>query len=996
MDCHAVQDNLELFLQGDLPPNEAARVEAHLSDCPDCQSELAHARNLLAGMDELIIRRSAPRDVADQMLDRLESRAPATASRRWPRILAFAAAAAILVAAGLLLWPRGERDEKPAPAGVQLLACTVRPMGATTYTVTGPRRIRLEEGELFLDVQGAAEPLVVETPAGTATVLGTRFYIDTRQEKDTDMKLTRAVTTVLVVSGMVQLANQHGLTVGHRGEALYAATDSAPKRHVEDLARRFGDLYEPVPVNVKPNIPAHDLPLDLKKVVNLGAVAGKIGVRGDQPLLVKNAFVVVPMRHERDDFADAYEWLEDAKLPVFITADTMLHLYHVQFDRVLKDVEQRQFHADLTAVSRLLLDRLGKAHATAQGPNKHAIGKARKYVAVGLKLLEPTFALPANVKEEVETVLAKIEAHAGFAMCSFFGYEEDFSQYVPRGHYTDSERLKRYFKAMMWFGRMAFLAKGGEPHGQSAPFLVSLEEARAQTLAAAHLTRLLTTEKLSDGRTVRDVWERIYAVTGFFVGLADDLGPPQYEAALTKVLGGKMDVTRLANVDQWEELQAELAKYPDPAIYGGTGNIVVDPLADPAELVKSLSRTAGFRLMGRRFVPDAHAMGRLVFPAVGHPNNGRIDMFTCVKTPFGPIRGFPRGLDVMALLGSHRARTILHDLGDDAYGSRDAGKDLKYDVTFNGLKAQWGALSPEQWRGNLYWAWLDTLKPLLPGYDGYGKGYPTFMTTEAWLDKSLTTALASWAELRHDTILYAKQSYTLKAREGGGMPPGKVEPVPELYARLLAQTRMTRKGLEKMKALTPLSVHRLALLEKVLARLRRISEAQLANQEPDKKDNEFLEAFAGYVKGLTHGHGIIYRRLGELGQAQKQMERTRSQWTETDRAKASAIRAEMRALKQELREKDELKTTMVADVHTDANSDRVLEEGVGHLDWVLVCYRHPDGRIAAHVGPVFSYYEFKHPMADRLTDQKWRKMLETGNVPPRPEWTKSYLRLPGE
>jgi len=46
-------------------------------------------------------------------------------------------------------------------------------------------------------------------------------------------------------------------------------------------------------------------------------------------------------------------------------------------------------------------------------------------------------------------------------------------------------------------------------------------------------------------------------------------------------------------------------------------------------------------------------------------------------------------------------------------------------------------------------------------------------------------------------------------------------------------------------------------------------------------------------------------------------------------------------------------------------------------------------------GAVFSYYEFQHPSADRLTDEKWQRMLNTGKTPPPPVWTKSFL-LPGQ
>ena len=56
------------------------------------------------------------------------------------------------------------------------------------------------------------------------------------------------------------------------------------------------------------------------------------------------------------------------------------------------------------------------------------------------------------------------------------------------------------------------------------------------------------------------------------------------------------------------------------------------------------------------------------------------------------------------------------------------------------------------------------------------------MRTEAWQRKQLQTQLASWAELRHDTVLYAKQSYTAGVK--CEYPTGYVEPYPETYARI--------------------------------------------------------------------------------------------------------------------------------------------------------------------------------------------------------------------
>jgi len=84
--------------------------------------------------------------------------------------------------------------------------------------------------------------------------------------------------------------------------------------------------------------------------------------------------------------------------------------------------------------------------------------------------------------------------------------------------------------------------------------------------------------------------------------------------------------------------------------------------------------------------------------------------------------------------------------------------------------------------------------------------------------------------------------------------------------------------------------------------------------------------------------------------------------------------------------KGAIATTLIADVHTDGNSQQVLEEGVGHVDLIVVACPHPAGGAFLAAGPVLSYYEFKHPMKDRLTDEAWREMLNSPDGPSRPGW----------
>ncbi|MHC4718619.1 MAG: DUF3160 domain-containing protein, partial [Planctomycetota bacterium] len=244
-----------------------------------------------------------------------------------------------------------------------------------------------------------------------------------------------------------------------------------------------------------------------------------------------------------------------------------------------------------------------------------------------------------------------------------------------------------------------------------------------------------------------------------------------------------------------------------------------------------------------------------------------------------------------------------------------------------------------------YWSWLYALKALLSPVP---EGYPSFMRTDAWSDKQLSAALASWSQLRHDTILYAKQSYTPRVVS---MPPvrppkmveGYVEPAAELYGRLLALTRMTLRGLEQFRVLDGPARGRLRSLERILDRLLSISRRELANQQLGKADYDFIRSFGSQLTGAVAGV-----------------------------------------------ETEGLATTIVADVHTDGNTGRVLEEGTGYLHSMVVIYPMPDGGLVAGLGPVLSHYEFKHPVSDRLTDEAWRRMLETSKAPKLPAWTRTF------
>ena len=709
-------------------------------------------------------------------------------------------------------------------------------------------------------------------------------------------------------------------------------------------------------VKINASLDHYNLPLALNDIENINTITSYLLLSSEQEnMLTKNGFVVVNYSYRQvNDTIEPYKDLKEHNVPIFVTSDTLLHLYHIQFDEILKGIEEREFFGKILDLSKALFDKSKQDYEAASNETLKDAAKGNvAFFGVALSLMqtqtedydgseeikEVDFIIPEYIKNVIENETTLIESHEGFQVSPLFHYKEDYSQYVPRGHYTQSEKLKRYFKAMMWYGRMSFLMKGGDPHCQSCDFLVSEEDAKIQTIQAGLITIYLPNLNVGDD-TLEDIWNRIYTVTSFFVGAADDLTPYEYLDCIKEIFGSEFNATEFANDTKLFDLKVELAQLRSPKIYGGTGQIaIVKPPGVPftiEDLNETLEKTKGMRLMGQRFIPDSYMFQQLVFPAVD-PYTGTDNPFTMEYTEGEPTRAFPRGLDVMAVLGSNMSLEILENEGDTEYDH--------YYEQMDKLQENFSSLNITEWNRNLYFGWIYALKPLLKEYDG---SYPTFMQTDAWQNKTLQTALASWAELRHDTILYGKQSYTpVKATSNGHsehLVEGYVEPVPEFYTRLNALTKMTREGLTYLNVLNNTETYRLQELENILDRLVNISKMELEGQKLTEGDYDFIRNFGENLESIVIG----VKSRGK-------------------------------------------QTTIIADVHTDTNSNQVLEEGVGYVDLIMVAYKTPGGEIAIGAGPVFSYYEFKHPMNNRLTDEEWESMLKNGQTPNRPNWTDSFI-----
>jgi hypothetical protein len=387
----------------------------------------------------------------------------------------------------------------------------------------------------------------------------------------------------------------------------------------------------------------------------------------------------------------------------------------------------------------------------------------------------------------------------------------------------------------------------------------------------------------------------------FFVGKSDDFLHTDYLAVARTVYGDGFETMEPEEILDGARVAAFIAAAEEaltgPAITTETG--------------------AGLRFMGQRFIPDSYLFDQLTYAHVED-------------------RFLPKALDVMALLGSDRAYALLDAMGETAYPG--------YLEQMAKLQAYIAQQPPEAWAQNLYWNWLYSLMPLL---HPKGEGYPFFMTHPAWEVKELNAALGSWTELRHDTILYAKQSAS-----DTGYPPefyamvGYVEPNPELYSRLYSLTAYTREGLDRLGLLPEETQVRLDGFAGLLWTLKAIAEKELTGVPLSPDDHRLLSRFGFTLRDLLTVPG---EPVG-------------------------------------VPEDDPM--PVVADVHTDPNSATCLEEGVGYPLRLVVAVP-VGGRVYLAEGAAFAYYEFVQPIADRLTDEQWREMLKSAAPPEPPAWTQA-------
>lgn len=665
----------------------------------------------------------------------------------------------------------------------------------------------------------------------------------------------------------------------------------APATELPSTGVSFG-AYELVPLDGdRPAYAGPATPASLDGVAGAARVRRQLSDRAIA-VLERQGFVIVPGYYPR--FHMAYDFQIYEGSPVFVTTDAAYHTWHLIFDKILRDMEQKVLLPRLETLVGGMLER-AVAQETALGgtalaDDASAVADLMRVAGSLLKL--PTGRLGERARAEKRLILA----HGGNQISPILGTFIDYSLYAPRGHYTRTPALTRYFLAMSVLGQTAFLLPDSKQIDGSL-----MSDPRGLRLA------VLAAATLVGDAALEGLWREIFEPTAFLVGVSDDYSVFELADAVEATVPGAMaDPTLVAD-------EASL-------------NAVAAALRAERE-VRIDSERPSVRIMGTRFVIDSWVLDQLVWPNVGTEESKR---------------KWASPLDLAAAFGSELALGIQTAAGETAY--------LNYTEQMEAMRAALAGRPDEAGGGTVYDAWLAALEPMwLPR----GESYPDFMRTDAWDTKMQQTGMGSYAELRHDTILYVKQ---FVGELGAAEPPDRkvrnwVEPDPVAFLRLAAMARLMHDGLSARGLLPDAQAEFITDFLALVERFARLAEDELAGRPISSEDNDWLKEIGGPLESL---------------------------WWRT----ADKKRGDFPAT-------DDM-TAIIADIGS--ADEMAVEIGTGWVDKIYVLVPDDEGRFQVATGGVFSYYEFLQPTSRRLTDEAWRKMLRDETVPDRPAWQEILFR----
>lgn len=630
--------------------------------------------------------------------------------------------------------------------------------------------------------------------------------------------------------------------------------------------------------------------------------------------LGRSGFVIGTGR-AHPSFPMGYSWIYSEHLPVFISADMVLEAVHRSYDEILTALEREVLVPRLRRLLGGMADRL--RDGALQGSPEVA-ADVNFFLSVARALLGDSSkdAFGAEVERFVDAALGA----EGEQQVMLFGLQRaiDFSQFRPRGHYAGDAALERYFRTMIWLGRTELRLIETLPDGGQMFRRHQLEIAYA-------LGELLDAAALGNYRAIDEA-------IGAFVGEHDEMTLDEL-AALSAQLGiqGREG---LAALDDETITRAIVAgNYGEQRIASqvmrrGPGGAATLPLS------------ASFALLGQRYTVDSHVFSQVIYDRV-------------------PDRVVPDPLD--AAFGALR-----NDQAVDLLASELATHD--YAGKLSEMRTIVDAHPVEYWQGSLYTSWLGALRALSPSAEAFAAApeLPTIARSEAWGRRVLNTQLASWSQLRRDSVLYVKQSYTSDL--ACEFPDAYVDPYPDFFYGIAAFAERGETLVEELDWNSKLGgevAGYFASLRQIATLLGDMAGQELSGTPFDAEQMAFVNQAINVginCDGTILGHDGWYSRMF-----------------------FDPIQAV------------ELDPT-IADVHTDIGGDlpvsrppSVLHVGTGLPRPIVITVNSCSGP-RAYAGLVFAFHQFSQEGLVRLTDEEWKQRLLSPSTPvPEVEWLEPVL-----
>ncbi|HSO39769.1 MAG TPA: DUF3160 domain-containing protein, partial [Labilithrix sp.] len=529
--------------------------------------------------------------------------------------------------------------------------------------------------------------------------------------------------------------------------------------------------------------------------------------RREQSLFAANGFVVLD-RRGYSTFSWALHDVYQSQLPLYVSADAILHAVYSSNDHLLAQIER-----DLLVP--LLGRTLSAMHcALADAAAAYPADVARDldlYLTVARSLLvdAPVPSVLGTDGTAAEHVTAAKKA-SGIATVSLFGRDRllDWSQYQPRGHYASpaadpdgatappadgATPLTPYFRAAMWLSRIEMNLVSRSSRSSSPTPAPDPRETPREAVAALALADLV-----DRAHAVEDV-ARLDRAWTLLAGRREDVTVADLLKIRQKIGVAKIDLAA------FDALKAAVG-----SDFQRTARL--HPMPQGSTVLPAITT-----LLGPRVVADAAAFRPLV--------NGEV-----------PERYLVGPGDVAYVLGLDRGKAYLTD-------------DL---ARFPALGAQLdvarGVLSSAPDAGDLYGAWLAAVRGIAAPSAGT---VPSFMRTTAYDDLRVNSLVAGYGQIRHNYVLMAGQSYD----EGGcQIPDGWVEPLPAVYDGVATYAERGQKALKELdpKDTTGSGAY-FAELAKVARILGTIARHELEGRALSEEEKRFLAMVVEMTPGSTGG-----------------------------------------------------------------------------------------------------------------------------------------------